>query len=143
MAYFKGDITKMDLYVELFKKYLSILKVNVVSPKNIILPILPVKIDDTTIYPEGSWTGWYYSEEINKAKKHGYLFEILEGYLFEGADIFSKDVESLFKLKESSDLKSPMYTIAKYNLSTVYGKFGMRPELLQHEIVDTPNISDL
>lgn len=143
LAYFKGDITKMNLYVELFNKHLSIIKVKVTSPKNILHPILPVKVDDTTIYPEGKWTAWYYSEEINNAKKYGYQFEILEGYLFEGADLFSKYVDDLYKLKEKSDPKSPMYTIAKLILNTVYGKFGMKPELLIHEIVDASKLSDL
>ena len=61
LAYFRGDITMMDQYKDVFEKNLSVLKVKVTAPEGILHPILPYKHNGSTIYPEGSWTGWYYS----------------------------------------------------------------------------------
>lgn len=142
IGYFIGDITLIDEYKDLYLNNIGIYKVKVTAPKNIVNPILPVKVDGTTIYPEGTWTAWYYGEEIKNAIKLGYQFEILEGYLFEGNDLFSNYVNRLNQIKESSEPNSSMYTIAKFILNTVYGKFGMKPELLVHEVILTKNISD-
>lgn len=83
-AHFHGDITKMNEYVKLFNDFVSFLRVRVKAP-SITHPLLPFKLNNTTIYAEGTWEGWYYSEELLNYAKYGYTFEIIEGYLFESS----------------------------------------------------------
>ena len=47
------------------------------------------------MYPTGTWSGWYHSNELKNAEKYGYKFKILEGYLFEGALIFKDYIDKL------------------------------------------------
>lgn len=49
-AHLFGDINQMPEYSDLANKHLSFLKVKVIAPNNITHPILPVKIDNKTIY---------------------------------------------------------------------------------------------
>lgn len=136
LAYFRGDITQMPEYVKLYNNSLAVLKVKVTTPKGILLPILPHKVNGTTIYPEGSWTGWYYKDELENALKYGYKYQILEGYLFESTTIFTDFVNTLYKIKETSNPKSPEYTNVKLILNSVFGRFGMKPFQISHIVVN-------
>nr|YP_010691084.1 DNA polymerase [Phellinus igniarius]WBU93185.1 DNA polymerase [Phellinus igniarius] len=141
-AHFIGNIINKSEYADLFQKYKSFIKVKVTAPKNIKHPILPVKVDGTTIYPIGTWTAWYYSEEIRNALKLGYKFQIMEGYLFESANLFSEYVNRFNLLKEQSPSESPMYIIAKLLLNSLYGRFAMDPKLLSHIIIAKGELSN-
>ena len=74
---------------------------NLSCPKDLLHPILPIKIDHSCVYPVGTWTGWYHSEELANAEKYGYKFEILEGYLFESAPIFKDYIDKLYEIKQA------------------------------------------
>ena len=100
-------------------------------------PIIPVKYSERTIFPEGNWTGWYYSEELKNAVRLGYKYTILEGYIFNSKNIFEDFVAKLSEMKESSDRNSAMYLIAKLLLNSLYGKFGMKPITVEHSYVDS------
>lgn len=136
LAYFRGDITQKPEYVKLYNNSLAVLKVKVTTPKGILHPILPHKVNGTTIYPEGSWTGWYYKDELENALKYGYKYRILEGYLFESTTIFTEFVNTLYKIKETSNPKSPEYTNVKLILNSVFGRFGMKPFQISHIVVN-------
>lgn len=141
-AYFKGDITKMKEYEKLLKDSLGVYKVNVITPKGLANPILPVKMDNATVYGEGTWTGWYCSSEIDNAIKFGYKFEVLEGYLFEAGDVFSKYIDKMNEIKEGSDKGSPNYMISKLLMNSLYGRFAMSNNMVNHEIVKKSGIND-
>lgn len=140
-AYFKGDISQMEEYYELFKDNLGVFKVNVTTPMGLANPILPHKINNSTIFGEGSWTGWYYSEEINNAVKLGYKFKILEGYLFEGQNVFSEYISTMYKMKEESAKDSPDYMVSKLLMNSLYGRFGMDDVKIAHELIKQRNSS--
>ena len=97
---------------------LGIYRVNVKCPNDLLHPILPIKIDHACVYPTGTWTGWYHSEELLNAEYYGYTYEVLEGYLFDGAPIF-KDYsagDKLYEIKQArreSTSNSPHYIISK------------------------------
>jgi hypothetical protein len=79
----------------------------------------------------------YFSEELYNAEKHGYKFEIIRGFLFEKkAYIFSDYVDTLYNLKENSLKGSADYTISKLLLNSLYGRFGMDPEIELHRVVN-------
>nr|YP_009690311.1 DNA polymerase family B [Fomitiporia mediterranea]QEG57091.1 DNA polymerase family B [Fomitiporia mediterranea] len=136
IGHFYGDISKMKQYFDLYHKCVGFYKVKVTAPKDILHPILSKKVNNTTVYGIGSWTGWYYSEELKNAALYGYTFEIIEGYLFKTADLFSKYVDTLYHLKETSAKNSPMYMIAKLLLNALFGKFSMKRELINYAVID-------
>lgn len=99
IGFFNGDISLMDDYSNMYTKYLGYFKVRITAP-SINHPILPIKRDNTTIYGEGTWEGWYYSEELNNATKYGYTYKVLAGYLFDSEDIFGDYVAKMYQMKE-------------------------------------------
>lgn len=123
--YFNGDPYLIE------KDPFGFFEVKVTAP-NIQVPFLPTKkkISDSgirTICPIGTWTGWYFSEEIKNAQKHGYSFEILQGYLFEKQIIFDSYITKLYEMKKNSNPSDPKYYIAKLLMNSLYGRFGMDP----------------
>ncbi len=93
-----------------------------------------------TIAPVGKWKGVYFSEElynaINKNSNHKYKIE--RGILFRSDYIFKEYVEKLYELKEKSDKESSLYAISKLLLNSLFGRFGMKPNIDQFLIYD-PN----
>ena len=113
------------------EKVMCFFNVKVYAPESLNKPFLPTKIFTKngirTIFPVGSWSGWYFSEEILNALKFGYRFEIIEGYLFEKNYIFDKYIDVLYKMKNESDPSDPRYYIAKLLMNSLYGRFGLNP----------------
>lgn len=144
VSYFIGDISLIDDYKHISplvnKNYVGFFKVNAPS---ITHPILPYKMDNTTVYGEGSWTGWYYTSEILNAIKYGYTFEILAGYIFECKDLFSNYVKDLNTIKTSVDKTSSKYVISKLLLNSLYGRFGMSPNINSNLIINKNELEDL
>ena len=138
LTFFFGDITKDSNYNKMLNnnKAVGIFKVRVSAPLTLKNPILPRKFNNITIYGTGTWTGWYFSEEINIAKSLGYKFEILSGYVFKCEPLFAEYVDTLNKMKENSNKNSINYTIAKLLLNSLYGRFAMSPSLLNHKILE-------
>ena len=130
---FEGDITLID------PNAFGIFEANIIAPK-MKIPLLQTKIKTEngfrTLAPVGNWTGSYTSEELKLAMKHGYKIEVLRGYTFDKANIFSKYVGELAKIKEITPKSDPMYLIAKLLMNSLYGKFGMRPVLPNNIIID-------
>jgi len=129
IKYFKGNI------LDIMDKPFGFFNVNIKSPGYLDNPILQTRYNDRTVSPLGSWTGWYFSEELLNAKNYGYTYEILEGYLFEKENIFKDYVSVLHEMKQSSDKSSPLYLIAKLLMNSLYGKFGMTDDLAIHKII--------
>ena len=114
----------------LSKEYkFGVFRVNIHAPKDLIHPILPIKIDHNCVYPVETWQGWYQSEELINAEKYGYKYEILEGYLFEGEYIFKEYIDKLYEIKVNSKPNTPHYIIFKLLMNSLYGRFAMDPHL--------------
>ena len=127
---FEGDITKTN------PKAFGFFEVEVTAP-NINIPILQTKSGLITITPIGTWSGVYFSEEINNAKKYGYKFNIIRGYTFDKGYIFSEYITNLYNIKQNHTKDSPMYSIAKLLLNSLYGRFGMNPQIVNHRIINS------
>ena len=127
---------------ELFDNSFGFYKVKVTTPKQILNPLLPFKnngagvASSTVLYPEGSWIGTYYSEEIKNAIKYGYKFEIISGYLFEADYLFRDYIGELFNMKLNSQKGTPMYLISKLLMNSLYGKFGIHFELPNYTVIE-------
>ena len=65
---------------------------------------------------------------------------IKEGYLFQSKPLFSKYVDTIFKLKNSVSKSDPLYLIAKILLNSLYGRLGLKPELQKHDFILNTNL---
>lgn len=104
-------------------------KVNVIAPDTMNKPFLPKKHKTTsglrTIFPCGSWTGWYFSEEVKLAQQYGYEIEILESYIFErGINVLKDYTLHMGEFKDNTT--GAMRNIHKLLLNTPYGRMGMK-----------------
>jgi hypothetical protein len=131
---FEGDIRKVDADAYGF------FYCKITSPEFLEHPILQRRIKTEnglrTIAGLGSWTGWIYSAEMDNAVRFGYQFEILNGYQFEKADIFSSFVNKMFALRQEFEKGHAMNLIAKLLMNSLYGKFGMKMDVTKVEIFD-------
>lgn len=118
-------------------------KCKITSPEFLNNPILQIRYNDRTISPLGTFTGWFFSEELFNSLKYGYTFEIIEGYLFERNNIFKDYVSVLHQIKQSTDKSNPMYLIAKLLLNSLYGKFGMTDDLANHVVIDSNKLDEI
>nr|YP_010470518.1 hypothetical protein N4M07_mgp046 [Inonotus hispidus]UVF38006.1 hypothetical protein [Inonotus hispidus] len=98
--YFEGEILRI------LSDAFGVFEVEVETPTDLKYSVLQTKFKtdkgDKTISPLGTWTGWYFSEEIFNAIKFGYKFKVLRGYLFEKVYNFKDFVSKLYKIKENS-----------------------------------------
>src|SRR5258705_8649857 len=74
---------------------------------------------------------------MDNAIKYGYKFNILNGYLFEKANIFKDYIDILYEIKENSNRNDPMYLISKLLLNSLYGRQsrGMDYRFDEHVII--------
>lgn len=74
--------------------------------------------------------------------KYGYKFKILKGYIFERGNIFKEYILDLYRIKESHKPSDAMYLISKLLMNSLYGKFGMEPNMPIHHIINNNEISE-
>nr|UEP17224.1 hypothetical protein [Lactarius zonarius] len=101
----------------------------ITTPKNLTISLLPFKIDNETLHPQGTWIGIYFTEELKAVKKLGYKIELIKVYNFSKADIFSKYISYFYNIKKIST--GAMRLIAKMHLNQLYGYFGRRKTLIE------------
>jgi hypothetical protein len=73
---------------------------------------------------------------MNEYMKYGYQFKVTRGYLFDKGFIFKDYVNDLYQIKQSQPKGSPLYLISKLLMNSLYGRFGMTPYLIEHNIMD-------
>ncbi len=52
-----------------FKDFFGFCEVKVTCPKG-IRPVLPHRVNGKTVYPTGTWTGVYFSEELPSVEQY-------------------------------------------------------------------------
>jgi len=144
-TFFQGDIKYYSGSLGPIEELLGFYEVEVTTPENLAYPILQRRVKTTnggtrTVADLGTWKGVYFSEEIKNAEQYGYTFKILSGYLFKKENIFKDYVDTLYTWKENSDPNSSDYLIAKMLLNSLYGKFGQKPLMETHLILDKEEI---
>lgn len=98
--------------------------------------LLPVRDRSGIKYPNGKWTGWYFSEQLKYAKSNGYKIKVIKGYDFNRQpNVFKSYIEKLHKLKSNADNKSDRYRY-KLLLNSLLGRFGLDIKSPVTELVD-------
>ena len=115
--------------------------VNVVTPKNLLIPLLPVRQDKKLIFPVGKFSGWYTHLELRKAKEIGYKINVVKSITYETEDMFSGYVTKFYALKSKykKEGNEIMTLISKLMLNSLYGKFATKLEV--EKIVHVKNLS--
>ena len=92
---------------------------------HLAIPRLPVRTDKGTIFPNGTWIGWYVGEELQAFARAGGRVAVLGGYEFgEKCDPFRGYVDAMFKRKQRS--RGMARVMFKLLLNSLYGKFGQQ-----------------
>lgn len=88
-------------------------------------PVLPVRTSRGTVYPNGTWRGWYTGEELLGFMRHGGKASVLSGFEFqETCRPFDTYVAKLFALKNKS--RGVARVVYKLLLNSCYGKFSQQ-----------------
>jgi hypothetical protein len=141
IQYFEGDIKKYqpDAFGFFYCK--------IEAPQDLMHPILQTHVNTKaglrTIAGVGTYHDMVFSHSMDIAIKAGYKIEILWGYTFEKGYIFKDYVNDLYNLRLEYPKSDPMNYIAKINLNSLYGKFGMRDDFDQIKIIDQLELDKL
>ena len=104
----------------------------VTCPNYINIPVLPRKAkiqgQKKLFFPQGTWSGWYCTPELQKALEIGYTIKIHYGYKFQRARMFNEYIDYFYEKKKTTERNSPQNQLAKLCLNSLYGKFGQRRE---------------
>lgn len=112
-----------------------------INPKYTNYPLLPHKIDGRLYNGLGTWTGWYFSEEVKLAQKHGYKITVLYGYKFtETENVFNKFVNTYYSIKSGQSEICMDRTTAKLLLNSLYGRLGMKQSMDNAKVVTSKEV---
>lgn len=100
-----------------------------IEAPDMLIPLLPCKFEDRTIFPTGFWEGVYFSEELKEVIKYGYKVTLIKGYEFSTVDLFSEYVDHFYGLKATTDGAERF--IAKMHLNQLYGIFGRKQDIIE------------
>jgi DNA polymerase type B, organellar and viral len=120
----ESDGTKVKL-----ENIFGFAEARITTPKDIENPLLPLKIDNETLHPLGSWIGIYFTEELKAVEKYGYKVELIKVYNFSKADVFSNYIKYFYDIKKTAT--GALRLIAKMHLNQLYGYFGRRKTLIE------------
>ena len=105
----------------MIKELTGITKCRVKAPKDLYLPVLPYKLKlgghNKLIFPLGKFDGYWDNVQLAKAMELGYKIEPTKMMVFKTDYIFKDYVTNFYKLKSSSEPKTPSYILAKLMLN--------------------------
>jgi hypothetical protein len=136
-----NDGKLIDLSNRKLDTFFGFAQVQIVCPTNMLRPVLPFHHEGKTIYPVGSWTGTYFSEELKAVEKLGYKISLIKGYEFSQTDLFSGYVNHFYNIKKNSVGVERL--IAKLQLNNLYGYFGRKQIGLITTNVKNNELSDV
>ena len=115
---------RIDLSDRSLESFFGFAYVRVYCPLNMERPVLPFHEGGKTIYPTGTWSGTYFSEELKAVQKLGYQVTMIRGYEFSKADLFSGYIHHFHEIKKNS--VGVERDLAKNQLNNLYGYFGRK-----------------
>nr|AGA14231.1 truncated DNA polymerase [Rhizophagus irregularis] len=120
--------------------FFGFLEVTVRAPAEEYVGLLPIKWQGKLICPGGTFSGFFFSEELRFALKNGYtLLEIKLAYSFQrGVNTFLELIEQLNEMKISAQKEGlpTIRNIAKLLMNSMYGRFGMHTGLVHQKFME-------
>ncbi len=121
-TYFKGYINIED------ERYYMYVRANVSIPQ-MDIGVLPIKHNNSIIYPIGEINGVFTNVELINAKKNGCTIEIIEGLFFRKKIMFHKFITQMYNLRKQ-------WPITKLWKNSLYGKLAKKPYKIKTKIID-------
>ena len=115
----------IDLSNRSLDSFFGFAEVKIFCPLNMVKPVLPFHKDGKTIYPVGTWTDTYFSEELKAVQKLGYQITLIKGIEFDKTDLFSGYVKHFYDKKKYAKTQTER-EMAKLQLNNLYGYFGRK-----------------
>jgi hypothetical protein len=115
----------IDLSNRSLDSFFGFAEVKIFCPLNMAKPVLPFHKDGKTIYPVGSWTATYFSEELKAIQSLGYQITLIKGIEFDKTDLFSGYVKHFYDKKKYAKTATER-EMAKLQLNNLYGYFGRK-----------------
>jgi hypothetical protein len=133
---------------------LGIYEIEYEPPKDLLIPILPRKLDNGLKWDLLKNRGNYSSVLIKLALEKGYKIKFIKGYKWEEkAYIFREFVDYYFDKKKKATKGTALYSICKIFLNSLYGKQIQKPiyekgdfvynQEKLHHILQENNITDI
>lgn len=119
-----NDGERIDLSDRNLDSFFGFAYVRIFCPLNMERPVLPFHEGGKTIYPTGTWSGTYFSEELKAVEKLGYQVTLIRGYEFSKIDLFSDYIHYFHEIKKNS--VGVERDMAKLQLNNLYGYFGRK-----------------
>jgi hypothetical protein len=95
-----------------------------VKTNDLYIGLLPVRINNQLVYPNGEFHGIWSSEELKFAKSKGYEIKVIKGYNFNKVENIFKDyIIDLYEKKKNST--GFLKLIYKSLLNNFLGRFGL------------------
>ena len=112
-----------------------------------IIPVLPIydHVLKKLIWPIGSFTGTWFSEELNYAEQNEYIIERLQGVEYDKSNnLFKRYVDYYYnkKIECSKNKDIPGKYLAKLKLNALYGLLALKSEYIDAEIINNLDITD-
>ncbi len=130
-------LTKDEFLEGIFFGYLE---ATVQTPVDEYIGLLPIKHSGRLVCPGGSFSGFFFSEELRFALNNKYeLLNIGKAYSFQrGENTFKDLIDTLNGMKVTAQLegKPVLRNIAKLLMNSMYGRFGMHTGEEKHAIVN-------
>lgn len=114
--------------------YCGLLECDVFIPKTCHIPPLPYRHEGKLKFPKGHLVGgtWNIRELLlcEEPEVRGTVSNIRKAVFYEGAPIFAKMVETIYKYRDKSNpyFDEGLSFIAKLILNSLYGKFGQKAQ---------------
>lgn len=104
---------------------------------DLYIGLLTTRNENGICQPMGSWEGWYFSEELKFAAKHGYNITVHRGYHFNRvSNVFDTYVNKLYDVKMNTEDPGIRAT-TKSLLNNLLGRFALNIENDVTKIVDS------
>jgi hypothetical protein len=112
----------IDLSNRSLDSFFGFAEVKIFCPHNMAKPVLPFHLNGKTVYPVGSWTATYFSEELKAIQSLGYQITLIRGLEFDKADLFSSYVKYFHEIKKYA--VGVERDMAQNQMNNLYGYFG-------------------
>jgi len=89
-------------------------------------PVLPYRQRWRTVYPIGRWRGVYAGPELELVLRHGRIVRVHALALYETADLFSRYMSDMYRLKQMYEREGMILwrQLVKLLANSLYGKWG-------------------
>lgn len=132
---------------DLTPDFFGYLEATVQAPPNEYIGLLPIKLNGRLVCPGGSFSGFFFSEELKFALANGYkLIKIGKAWGFQrGENSFLTLIQrlNLMKVNAQKEGKPVLRNIAKLLMNSMYGRFGMHTPEIKHAIVNPQQLTAL